>query len=264
MAIENPKLERWTEARVYGLLEKRFAAPEYAILPQVRNGTGHIRKTVRTADALAMSLWPSRGLYLIGLEIKCSTSDLKQELRDPRKSESIQQFCKYWYIVAPSGIADENELPETWGLIECNPKSTKIVKKAPELDVRALDTPMLCAIMRSANENMVSRVIHVKLQNEIESRVSEIVKERMNGVQETLGREAKHFRNMIQKFEDRAGIKIDEYHTWQNAAPADAVKYVINSGVLHAEAQVANLRKLASDIVLKIDVAERKSNANVS
>lgn len=52
-------------------LGKTFLSPSYAMLTQVRNGTG-MSRNARTADAMFMSLWPSRGIYLAGIEVKVS------------------------------------------------------------------------------------------------------------------------------------------------------------------------------------------------
>src|SRR5688572_18266988 len=91
-------------SRVEYLLAKRFAPSAYAFLPQLRNGTGFGR--TRTADAVAMSLWPSRGIYLHGFEIKVGRGDWLSELRQPEKAEEIARFCKYWSLVAAEGVCD--------------------------------------------------------------------------------------------------------------------------------------------------------------
>ena len=47
------------------LLRQRFGPPHFAFLEQVRAGAGFDQ---RTADAMAMGLWKSRGLDLHGFE----------------------------------------------------------------------------------------------------------------------------------------------------------------------------------------------------
>ena len=56
----------------------------------------------RYADAVAMNLFPSRGLALHGFEIKVSKSDFKSEIENPEKSVPVQQYCDHWWIVAPA------------------------------------------------------------------------------------------------------------------------------------------------------------------
>ena len=71
MSIEN-RTPRVSAADVTVDLERRlrtrYQAPAYAYLPQVGDSTGY--SVHRHADAIVMSLWPSRGLHLMGFEIK--------------------------------------------------------------------------------------------------------------------------------------------------------------------------------------------------
>ena len=55
-----------SEAAVIAALRARHPSEAWAFLSHVRNGTGYARRTARTADALAFSLWPSRGLGSTG------------------------------------------------------------------------------------------------------------------------------------------------------------------------------------------------------
>lgn len=80
----------WTERLVFERLAKVFPPPAFVLLPQVRNGTGFSRRRTRTADAIAASVWPSRGLYLVGVEIKVCVHDWRRELADAAKSESAE------------------------------------------------------------------------------------------------------------------------------------------------------------------------------
>ena len=98
------------------LRKNMFVENAWAWLTQVRNGTGYTR-TTRYADALAVSCWPSRGIYATGIEVKVSKSDWMGELKDPRKSAEVQKYCRFWYIAAPEGIVEPCQLPETWGLL---------------------------------------------------------------------------------------------------------------------------------------------------
>src|SRR3990172_4724202 len=124
-----------------------FKAPAHAILREVRNGTGYAG-TTRTADALVVSLWPSRGVWFAGVEIKVSRGDWLRELKDPEKSTEIQRFCNYWWIATPPGVAKIEELPETWGLIEVNAKCA-VLKQAPKLEAEPLSPIFVAAILRN-------------------------------------------------------------------------------------------------------------------
>src|SRR4051812_4949848 len=107
---------KWGTAETTARLLAMFCAPEYAILKEVAKGTG--TNGGRYADAVAMSLYPSRGLHLYGFEVKTSRADWLSELKSPRKAEDIACFCDFWYLVIGSNdIVKVGELPETWGLI---------------------------------------------------------------------------------------------------------------------------------------------------
>lgn len=71
-----------TEYELFQALRPLYPAAEYALLPQVANATG--ARTKRHCDALALSLWPSRGLHLHGFEMKrwATPRDVYQALDD--------------------------------------------------------------------------------------------------------------------------------------------------------------------------------------
>ena len=60
-------------------LVKRHPPEAWALCFEVGDATGGGH--TRWADAVAMSLWPSRGLHLHGFEIKASRSDWVKELK---------------------------------------------------------------------------------------------------------------------------------------------------------------------------------------
>lgn len=120
-----PKL---TERVVAGLLRDRHTATgnggsgEHAFLVQVRNAAGFDAN--RSFDAVAMNLWPSRGLTIEVFEIKVSRSDWLRELKKPDKAEDACQVADRFTIVAPAGCVKDDELPPTWGLIEVHGDGT--------------------------------------------------------------------------------------------------------------------------------------------
>lgn len=141
--------QTWNASAVFDrLCATTFSAPAHAVLSEVRNGTGY-GNTTRTADALIVSLWPSRGIWFAGVEIKVSRSDWMAELRRPEKSAEIQQWCDHWWVATPPGIVQPGELPVTWGLIEVGVKSNRIVTPAPKLDAKPLSASFVAAILRN-------------------------------------------------------------------------------------------------------------------
>ncbi len=135
---------------LHARLKTKYSGDEWAYFSEVPNGIGGAK--TRSADGLAMSLWPSRGLELIGFEIKSYRADWVKELRSPEKAEAICQFCDRWYIVAPKGLVKTAELPPTWGLLESTGKLLRTKVKAPTLTPKPMDRAFLAAILRKAAE----------------------------------------------------------------------------------------------------------------
>lgn len=86
-------------------------------------------KNGRVADAIAVNTLPSRNHKIIGFEFKASRSDWLNEKRDGEKADWFVQICDEWYVVAgDTGIVEEEELPEGWGLLELKPNSAQLWK----------------------------------------------------------------------------------------------------------------------------------------
>jgi len=142
------------EGAVIEALRGRFPPPAWALLSGVMNGTG--RHASRTVDALGMSLYPSRGLELVGFEVKVTRSDWLRELGNPEKAEAVGSYCDRWFIAAGAkDLVKVEELPGPWGLLVPHGKTMKIVKDAGRLDAKPLDRKFLAAILRRVSEQRV-------------------------------------------------------------------------------------------------------------
>ncbi len=131
-------------------LRKKFHAPEWVTMEEVGNGTGANCK--RHADMILFNMYPSRGLALVGIEIKVSRSDLKHELNIPQKAEEIAQYCNEWYLAVPKGlIRDDDIIPINWGILEI--ESSGIVRKrkaAKWFEDKPIPKSFWAALMRKA------------------------------------------------------------------------------------------------------------------
>lgn len=174
---------RGNSPAIYAALRERFCAPEWALFFEVANGTGsNIR---RYADAVAMNLFPSRGLTLDGFEVKISRSDWQRELKNPRKVEDgVFKYCDHWWVVAPAGLIDKAALPPTWGLLELLEKgSLRQAVAAPRLNPVELSRNFIAALLRrasEADEGVVERLVRKRVEDrtagvekEIERRVAD-------------------------------------------------------------------------------------------
>lgn len=230
---------------VHALLRKRYAAPAWALLQEVRNETGYAR-TVRTADALAMSLWPSRGLEVHGFEVKCSRGDLRKELDDPDKAREIMQYCdRWWLVLGHKDLIQPGELPPTWGLMAAQKNRLVAITEAPKLDSKPLGVGFVASILRNVTETYVPR-------GELTNLVNEKYKEwqaRDRDTDETkiLRTEIKALEESIRLFEEASGVNIRV--RWQIVQIGEAVRYVMHRNFGMAKKQLEHLRAQAERIV---------------
>lgn len=141
---------RLTASDVRAALMKRYCAPEWACFFEVADSTG--ARATRSADAIAMSLYPSRGLRLHGFEIKVSRSDWLHELKQPDKSVALQRYCDHWWIVTPPDIVRDGELPPTWGHLILKGNGLNCAVKAPLLEREPWQPEFLAALLRRAHD----------------------------------------------------------------------------------------------------------------
>lgn len=228
-----------SELDIWTALRERFPSPEYAYLEEVRNSTGFAR-TVRTADALVMGLWPSRGLELHGIEVKVSRSDWLREKKTPEKAEEIARYCdRWWLAVRDPEIIKEGELPPTWGLLA--PKGKKLVAKveAPKLTPVPLDRVFLAAILRQAAESNVPRAEFDKAVFERVESANKQHQEAEERVTKRLQEEIAQLQQSIRAFETASGVTISRWTGSQRIG--EAVRLVLDGGLKAKQRQLEHL-----------------------
>lgn len=195
---------------VHDQLRERYPAPEWAIFFEVANGLGLADR--RYADAVAMSLFPSRGLDVHGFEVKTARGDWLRELKNPTKADVIASYCDFWWLVAgDEKVAQKDEVPRAWGLLVSKDGELRQVKKPERLKPKAIDRAFMGAMFRRADEWAT-----VQLKND-----ARVVAAREEGRKE--GEETRDWRNSeavddLKKLKDRlaefekvSGITIDKY-----------------------------------------------------
>ncbi len=173
-------------SNIKAALRLKYAAPQYATLEEVRNATGRAKRRQsgkasgpRYADMIAMALWPSLGLEIIGFEVKTTRADWLKEISDEKKAVAVQQYCDRWYLVVPvPGATPQNhektvrpgELPETWGMLTVDDAGTvREIVAAPKLDAQPVTRAFLASLMRNACTSnpdyleVQSRIIEARL-----------------------------------------------------------------------------------------------------
>lgn len=229
-----------TEFELFRLLRDHFPPREFALLPQVANGIG--AGAFRHCDALALGLWPSRGIRLHGFEIKTYRGDWIRELKAPEKAEAVAQYCNHWWIVAGHvGMVNPEELPPNWGLWEFVPEKKALKKKAPApfLKAKAVDLAFVAAMLRRAQEVVTPDAIIAEAKEQAFKDGRQAGEANGKHAIEDLAK----VRGQIRDFEKASGVKID---TWEGSEIGEAVRLVLNDTVSN---RTERLRAIAKSIL---------------
>lgn len=201
-----------TEEHVVAALQKRYDSRAWAFLQQVRNGTGYARRP-RTADVIAVSLWPSRGLEIHGIEVKVSLPDFERELREPAKADAIQRWCHRWWVAAPGGMIPEADVPPSWGLYVLEKGKIKACKQAPLLDPTPPDMLFLASVLRKASEIQASAVERAYQRGREEGEEKGQSGHRLESEIARVRSEYARLSDCVTRFESASGIQIrHSYH----------------------------------------------------
>jgi hypothetical protein len=186
------------------LLGRKLQPEGFYVVPQVPNSTGAGFK--RTADAIMVQTWPSRGLALTGVEYKRSRNDWSRELRNCEKAEPVAAYCHYWLVLAPKGIVPLGQVPPAWGLYEFDDRDRLFRTKPPPLQdhVKDLDLGFLAAVLRAAERVNRNNAVLETDRRELEAKFAERLDARV--LERT--REHKKLLENVMVFEEASGIKI--------------------------------------------------------
>jgi len=244
-------------------LRERYQPPAWAFLSHVRNQTGYGR-TTRTADGMAMSLYPSRGLELHGIEIKVERSDFLRELKDPEKAAEILRFCNRWWLaVSDPAIVQPGELPPTWGLLVPKGKGFAVKVDAPPLTPEPISRAFLASIFRNVvdiSTRISGEEIAALAAKRVETNKEELEMRHASslryerGVAENAKREAAHLRETIAKFEAASGVAIQ---SWDAEKIGEAVRWVRENDSSVLRERLAHIRTVAVGIIEVVDRAPK-------
>lgn len=146
---------KFTERDMLNLLHDRYSqivgnGPRFAKAEHVRSDAGF--DALRTADFIAMDMWPSKGLAIHGHEVKVSRSDWLAELRDPSKAEAFRPFMDYWWLVVPDASIVRGDLPTGWGLMVLSGGRLRVAKRAPKNAAEPLPKGLLACLLRGVQK----------------------------------------------------------------------------------------------------------------
>jgi hypothetical protein len=236
---------------IFEILQKRYSSNEYALMREVRDMAGHYAS--RSADYIAVNLWPSRGLAINGIEVKSFRSDWLSELKKPEKAQNIFQYCDYfWLLTENDSVAKMEEIPSSWGWMSIKGERIFVKKEAPKLEPIAVTKNFLCAMLKRACDR--TDFVHVDaIQDKIkEARESE--KENNKYKLERAEKERDDYAKVLSEFRKASGINLG-FDRWDNEQPrklGEAVKFIQNGGTESLKSELLRLEETAKKVLNKI------------
>lgn len=231
---------------VWSVLSKRYPSNEYALMAEVSDDAGFGRS--RSADYIAVNLWPSRGLTIEGIELKSYRSDWLNELKNPKKAENIFQYCDYfWLLTASEDIAKAEEIPDTWGWMCIKGEKIFIKKDAPKLEPKQVTRGFLCAMLKRACDR--SDFIHKDSIQEAIEEAKERAKTNDKYLLDRANKELNELREKVMKFEKASGISLEFRWRDESDKIGKAVKFINDGGADGERKKLIQLEATAKRIV---------------
>lgn len=216
-------------------LVARRCSPDqgWVVFYEVPNGTGFTAS--RRADALALQTWPSKGIQLVGFEIKRSRQDLITELKQEGKANAFQKYCSAWWLVVhDSKICDGLEIPANWGILAPRRGVLYQVRPAPKLEPEEWRISFAAALIRSGHESTVGRseaeikkAVDTRLKAEVDRQVEMRVKHnRVSSESDLVHYKSQYeaLKKSVDEFQAKSGLNIG---TWNGGLIGDAVRVLM-------------------------------------
>lgn len=236
---------------IWAILKKRYPAKEYALMAEVSDAAGFHRS--RSADYIAVNLWPSRGLSINGIELKSFRSDWLNELKNPKKAENIFQYCDYfWLLTTDETIADISEVPASWGWLCIKGERIIVKKDAPKLSPTTISKHFLAAMLKRAQDK--TNFVHIdSISDKIEEAKLSVKGEREKYI-ERIEHKLKELTDSVNEFEQASGVDLRHYERWRTSPKkiGEAVKLIQYGGVENLKEQLKGLEKAAKIITERI------------
>jgi hypothetical protein len=151
----------------------------------------------RRVDFAALAVWGSEHYRLVCAEVKVARADWLRELQQHEKARGWTEACDEFYIVAPKGIVQKDEVPREWGFLELCGERLFTRAYAPKREHRA-------EIPREVFARMVGRLVERVQRGEYAAtRIAE---------QEIVKRERAHFDRECAELRARATEAERQYH----------------------------------------------------
>jgi len=216
--VGRKKQPKITAAEINRLLDQQHPNVEKSMIAfEVGDATGGNQR--RWADAVSMEFWPSRGLEIVGYEVKISRSDWLNELKDPSKSQAVSRYCDRFYLVAPPGVLGIDELPKTWGYIEVTAHEygdqvtwgLRTKNKAPKRDVTPINRNFAASLIRCALRKYGNKEMLQTIRQEEENKARALYKNHNQKELAIAQRRLSDLQDKVRDFERISGVSINSF-----------------------------------------------------
>lgn len=239
--------------KVWEILRAKFPEKEYALMEEVSDAAGFDRK--RSADYMAVSLWPSRGCAITGIELKSYRSDWLNELKNPKKAENIFRYCDYFYLLTTDEkIAKMEEIPETWGWFTIKGSRVFLKKEAPKLTPQPITKSFMAAMLKRASDK--KDFVHIRsIEDRIASAAENAKKQNLTELENTK-KKLSELTETVRQFRETSGIDLLNFTPWQTnpSKIGKVVKFITEEG---------GTKELTNDL-LRLEAAAKKIQEQIS
>lgn len=245
--------------RIFEILRGRFPEQSFALMQEVSDNAGFNRS--RSADFIAVGLWPSRGLEVNGIELKRFRGDWLKELKNPEKQENIFKYCdRFWLLTDNEDIAKIEEIPTSWGWMHIKGSRIFIKKEAPKLEPTPISKGFLVAMLKRAQDKTgytLTSTIQDKINDSYEKG-----KEQSTRAITSIQKEFSELHTIVDEFEKSSGISIKRYNRWETnpTKMGEAFKLLQNGGAEKVKEDLIRLEENAKQIHQKILQSINKLN----
>lgn len=188
-----------------------------------------VRNGARRLDALVMNCVPSRGLTLVGYEVKASRSDWLRELESPDKADLAAEYLDAFYLVTVPGVVAPGELPDRWGLML--PKARK--RLAVEVEAKSQegkDTPrhLLAGMLRTAIRQELTREVEAA-REEAEAAARQRVENELQQARRRAEMAEERYHEMQAEWDEFAEASGERFGLWRESGDMARVAQILKA-----------------------------------
>ncbi|MFM2090729.1 MAG: Bordetella phage vB BbrM [Planctomycetota bacterium] len=212
--------------------------------------------TSRRFDLIAIMGWNSRGHEALGFEVKVSRGDWLRELKDPAKAEPLVRLCSRWWIVAPPGVVEVEELPPAWGLQVVHESVIRVAKQAPQLNPEPWSPAVWrCMMLRQATREARTPDDLERAKREGAAAGAEEWRKMMDAQEERHRTAMAELRATIEAAEKATGVRLNRYTDFP--ALGEAMKMLQVGGHSEIVRKLENDARLLREGAIRMRLAAR-------